>query len=249
MQGRRIDTKTQGIIVGLCLALCLTIGVIVRGANGTATGVPSAGTGSIPAGTISPQQKVGMVATRRAAVQATARLVPSPQIPPPPALAALPHSCPSPVAVQSHLVTPERGVEGVKLAQHLSTASVVAGGESYVLDSGSLLSNPHQGVILVLHYFTDPCVHQGQPPERGVYAVPGQHGAMTLTGILGSAVTFRSADGTMGQFDVVAKQFTSGQIPTVTALAPSPPMATPSASVSAATASQPSVTQTVPRRP
>lgn len=95
----------------------------------------------------------------------------------------------------------------MKLVEHRSTATVVVGMDLYTLDSGALLEDPQQGVIVLVHQANDPCVHPNQGVEEKVYRTPSRHGTVTLTVVQGPVVQFSTADGTAGSFDVVTRQF------------------------------------------
>ncbi|MGI8689519.1 MAG: hypothetical protein ACR2M3_13175 [Thermomicrobiales bacterium] len=209
------------LLVGaIILAACLGAGLLFRTAAQGASGSPTVPTGSAvtgtgalsgsavagtgTSGTAPPRNINDLLATRQVIRQATAKVAPT-AIPHAPLL--LPSSCPLTVPSASSISTPIRAAEGVKLVQHRSTATVVVGTDFYILDSGALLENPQQGVIVLVHPVDDACAHPGQQVEEKVYPTSGVHGAVTLTALQGPVVQFATADGTTGRFNVVTRQF------------------------------------------
>ena len=208
------------LISAIIFAAGLGASLLFRNAAQGAPGSPTVATGSAVAGTRAPSGSAvvgtgvsgtapprninALLATRQTIRQATAKVAPqAPQRPP----LAPPNSCPLTLPPTSSISTPVRAVEGVKVVQHRSTATVVVGTDLYILDSGALLENPQQGVIVLVHQVGDPCAHPNQQVEEKVYPLPGLHGAVTLTTVQGPVVQFATADGTTGAFDVVTRQF------------------------------------------
>lgn len=185
------------LIGAIILAVCLGASLLFRTAAQGAPGSPTAPTGSAvvgtgTSGTAPPRNINDLLATRQA-----------PQRPP----LAPPSSCPLTLPSASSISTPERAVEGVKVVQHRSTATVVVGTDLYLLDSGVLLESPQQGVIVLVHQVNDPCAHPDQQVEEKTYPPSGLHGAVTLAAVQGPVVQFSTADGTTGSFNVVTRQF------------------------------------------
>lgn len=197
------------LIGAIILTACLGASLLFRNAAQGAPGSPTVPTGSAvvgtgTSGTAPPRNINDLLATRQAIRQATAKVAPqAPQRPP----LAPPSSCPLTLPSASSISTPERAVEGVKVVQHRSTATVVVGTDLYILDSGALLESPQQGVIVLVHQGDDPCAHPGQQVEEKTYPTSGLHGTITLMAVQGPVVQFATADGTTGRFNVVTRQF------------------------------------------
>ena len=65
------------------------------------------------------------------------------------------------------------------------------------------------GVLVVSHSFKDPCK---SPPTKGgivFHHEPSQSGVVTVTGIAGDSVRYRTANGTTGTYNVVTEVFSS----------------------------------------
>lgn len=118
-----------------------------------------------------------------------------------------PKSCPRKVEGTSVIIRPLQGIPGVRIAI-ATQAGVIVGQEQYSLTSGSAGEDRRQGVIYVFHPVYDSCAHPELNDEMGLYPAPTKHGALTMTAIDGVIVTYRTADGTTGQFNVVTKQYT-----------------------------------------
>lgn len=87
-----------------------------------------------------------------------------------------------------------------------AAVAVASTGTPYFLLAGALQSNPQQGVVLVQRVRVDPCATTGEYPINAD-VMPSQAGALTITGINGDTVAFRSTTGTTGTFDYVTDQF------------------------------------------
>ncbi len=193
--------KTRYAIAAAALVACLGVGGATRAT--TAAGAPTRTAVASP-GTLWAQKAAYDKAGRdREATAAAAHPAPSPRPVP-----ALPGSCPRGLPSQSSIRPADTAakVPGVGMAL-VTQATVVFQQELYYLSSGADRDQPPQGLIAVYHPVQDACAQRDQRPENAAYPAPGQHGAITLTAVLGETVTFRAADGTTGRFNVVTKQY------------------------------------------
>ncbi len=183
----------------LALTGCLTVLVL------TACGGPTTPVG----GTAAPQatdiaEHRAYEATLEARERAAAQAAPAPD---PRDRPSIPASCPRARPAQSSippLSTQDPSARGLRIS---TQASVVVGPDEYFLSSGALRDNPQQGAIVVTHFATDPCAPGSAGTTAGQFPMPTAHGAITLTAVQGEVSDFTAADGTIGRFNVVTKQF------------------------------------------
>lgn len=183
------------------------------GVSPTGTIIPVGAIASVVAPTITPRTAttVATILAGHAAFDATeaANFAPG-----------RPHNTPDPRNIPTPPASCPRGgaatpliVQDPKVEQHgiiitiASQAQLMVMSESYALSSGASRDNPQQGVIIVTRYVADPCAHPEQQTETRLYPTPAQHGAVRITGVQGSIVTFHQADGTPGTFEVTTAQY------------------------------------------
>lgn len=123
-----------------------------------------------------------------------------------PNTAPTPSSCP--MFQQAHTgIEPWDGMVVSGYITNMATIFPGAGGHiEYVVYAGALMSNAQQGVLIVFQQPTDPCAHP-EPTSLTYYDTPYQKGALTLTQINATSVSFSIADGGTGQFNFVTNQF------------------------------------------
>ncbi len=95
--------------------------------------------------------------------------------------------------------------------EHIISNAIVAPNKgkpfTYIVYAGSLATNAKQGVIIVMRLDYDPCSPGAQGTIFTYYPTPFQQGAVTLTQLSGVILTFKTATGTSGHFDVSAGQY------------------------------------------
>jgi hypothetical protein len=78
----------------------------------------------------------------------------------------------------------------------------------YVVFAGAYAANPQQGVLIVTRLNVDPCASNAVGTQIKYYSTPTQQGAVTLTQVAGTEVTYTTAGGgSGGQFDFVSGLF------------------------------------------
>ena len=97
------------------------------------------------------------------------------------------------------------------LHEHIISNATVApdGGVpfAYIVFAGSLAANPQQGVIIVRRLDHDPCSPDAKGLTTTYYPTQSQQGAVTLTQLDGVVLTFTTAGGGSGHFNVVTDQY------------------------------------------
>lgn len=78
----------------------------------------------------------------------------------------------------------------------------------YVVYAGALRATPQQGVLIVVRLDQDPCAPSAAGTKITYYLTPYQRGALTVTQVSGTTLTFTAAAGGVGHFDVVNGHYT-----------------------------------------
>lgn len=127
-------------------------------------------------------------------------------------------SCPSEVGPPT-IERLEEAIPGVEARDKTSTRlvsggdvyRVFAGGAMQRTDEGRYVARGDEGVVYVMRAAVDPCASHSTRSDEAVpigYSRPGV-GVITLTGVKGTAVEFRTSSGQTGSFDVVTRTFMS----------------------------------------
>ena len=99
------------------------------------------------------------------------------------------------------------------LHEHIISNAIVAPNKgkpfTYIVYAGSLETNSKQGVIIVMRLDYDPCSLGAQGTTITYYPTLFQQGAVTLTQLSGVILTFKTATGTSGHFDVSSGHYSN----------------------------------------
>lgn len=199
------QTTTRGLrrwtpaVVALAVAGIMGVLFVVFASRGAVT----ARVGAAPTATLN---KVQLGNAMMATQQALARedgpkktVVPLPQ-----ASASPPTSCPIGSA-PNHITLPDGTIH-----QDITNVAIIGATASvpymYIIWAGALASNPQQGIMVVMSTPEDPCKNP-TGASYGTYQTPYQKGALTITKINATSVSFSIADGGTGQFNFVTSQF------------------------------------------
>jgi hypothetical protein len=184
-------------IVALAVAGIMGLLFVVLASRGAVT----ARVGTAPTATLGKVQ-IGneMMATQQALAREYGpkkTVVPQPPVTPP-------SSCPI-GSIPNQIILPDGLV-------HEDTTNVAIVGPTasvpykYVIYAGALRENPQQGIMVVMSTPEDPCKNP-TGGTQGTYRTPYQKGALTITKINATSVSFSIADGGTGQFNFVTNQF------------------------------------------
>jgi hypothetical protein len=187
-----------GIALGVGLGLSLLLAITVW-----ATGQPS-----LPSPYQTAAQKQAQMQQIQAQETAAARLPHAPKPTPGPTNTPV-MSCPN-GPVQSRIDTV---LDATGIHEQIDSIAHVAPNMGtpffYVVYAGALSSNPQQGVLIVVRLDQDPCAPTALGGKMTYYpTLYHQQGALTLTQVSDSTVTFTTASGGSGHFDVVTGQYT-----------------------------------------
>lgn len=131
-----------------------------------------------------------------------------PHAPKPPPVVTTPiTSCPNPTVTSAINSALETG----GFHEHIISNAIVApnGGVpfAYSIYAGALAANWQQGIIIVMRMYHDPCAPNAQGGGITHYLTPYQRGSVTVTAIHGTTLTFTTANGGSGHFDVITGKY------------------------------------------
>ncbi len=199
--------RRYGILIGTLVA-CLLAAALVRASAGNAGGVgaPAAPTPQplTTAQAANLDEHRAFEATLEARERAGALRAPTSD---PRTRKTPPVSCPRAVSAQSVITAPQTQDPTARDVHIVTQATVVVGRDEYFISSGALKDNARQGVLVVTRFATDPCAATDPGTTVFHYAMPIAHGAITMTGMSGTAIKFTTDDGTAGTFDLLATLF------------------------------------------
>ena len=183
----------------LALAVAGSLGVLVVV---TSCGAVSGHVGAAPTATLT---KVQLGNAMMATQQALARQDgPKKTVVPLPEASPL-TSCPT-GSVPNEITLPDGTIQ-----QDITNVAIIGPTASvpyvYTIYAGALAAKPQQGIMVVLRRPEDPCKNPGTE-TLATYKTPYQKGALTITKINVTSVSFSIADGGTGQFNFVTNQFT-----------------------------------------
>lgn len=187
------------LVIVLLGASAILAGVMVAGAVDVSPPTPAA---TAPASALSPAKKAAQDQENGFWNNAKAQHTPAPKHP-----EQIVASCPE--ALPTPIITVAPGPSGyAKGYADTNSIAQLTGTDrrGYTLFGGSLLSDPSQGVVMVLQMPVDDCaVHQ--PDNLQDFLTPARSGAVTFTRIQGDVIYFGTANGTQGAFNVLSHQF------------------------------------------
>ncbi|HEV7128497.1 MAG TPA: hypothetical protein VGN32_13785 [Ktedonobacterales bacterium] len=94
---------------------------------------------------------------------------------------------------------------------HILNEAVIAPSASYpfeyIVFAGASSTNPQQGLLIVVRLDMDPCAVTATGTQVAYYNVPMSQGAITLSAIAGTTVSFTGSRGVAGRFDYTTGSF------------------------------------------
>jgi hypothetical protein len=105
--------------------------------------------------------------------------------------------------VQSGIFTGDTGGFHEQIVNDASVAPNGGTPFAYVIYAGALRTTPQQGMLIVVRLDQDPCAPNAAGTKVTYYLTPYQRGALTVTQVRGTTLTFTAAAGGVGHFDVV----------------------------------------------